>query len=405
MICSICSLLCDSDNLDEIQCIKRSAALARLDSIRGAVEGPLDTNVNSAARLKATNERLVESASLLKSAKRILITGRIASVATARSAVAFAKSHNATIDCAESGHVFKNILAIQRGGIYSVSLAEAREHTDLFLVIGNDSMQVAIPRMPLALSNGKPRSQTVLLLGDFGTAAAEQWHKAGFDTWTVPCDLENVPNALAKWFQWSEGMPRDGVDESSGVGPLFARLRQAMYTTVVWSAESLQMEQADLWVERLLQWVAGRNEKNRCAALPWLSLDGTFQQVCTWLTGFPGRIDFRNGVPDYDPHKYSYQQWIERTPDANCNESVIVLIDETLAPGDFLKPLEIQAAEGYSVIKLTARSEHFPTAVAGVETIDDMFRADQTVLARVLPSCERRSWVRPASDYLERLSK
>ena len=389
MICPFCSLLCDADDLREIHCERRVASLTQFHSIRPTTSLPHQPDLLP----------------LLRSAKRILVTGRIASVETARAAVAFASKFNATIDCAESGHVFKNVLAIQRSGLNSISLAEARELTDVFIIVGDDHFQTTVPRLPIALSNGKARAQTVLLLGDFTNESAEQWQKAGFDTWTVPCELSSVPSALSHWSLWMDALSKDAHFEVSGANPLFERMRNANYTSVVWSAENLRMAQADLWVERLLQWIANRNETNRCAALPWASTDGTFQQVCTWLTGFPGRVAFKDGVPSYDPHKNSYEQWIECTPMHAHDESVIVLVDETINSLPFLKQHQSQAVQGTSLIELTPSSVRFPTKVTGLEENADMFRADQCLLARVEAAYSPRPFVKSASDWLEELSK
>jgi len=336
-------------------------------------------------------------------------------VETARAAVAFASKFNAAIDCAESGHVFKNVLAIQRSGLNSVSLAEARELTDVYIIVGDDHFQTTVPRLPMALSNGQANAQTVLLLGNFSSASAEQWTKAGFDTWTIPCELSSVPSALSHWSFWMDASSEqmggahptvdDISNESPGMdsNPLFTRMRNANYTTVVWSAENLQMAQADLWVERLLQWIASRNETNRCAALPWSSTDGTFQQVCTWLTGFPGRVAFRNGIPSYDPHKNSYEQWMECTAINPREESVIILIDETVNSLPFLD--RSQALQRSLLFELTPSSAQFPTKVAGIEEKTDLFRADQCLLARAEAAYCPRPFAESASDWLRELSR
>ena len=389
MICPLCSLLCDADDLEDIHCERRVASLAQFHLIRPTTSPPHQPDLFP----------------LLRSAKRILVTGRIACVETARAAVSFASKFNATIDCAESGHVFKNVLAIQRSGLNSISLAEARELTDVFIIVGDDHFQSTVPRLPPALSNGKALAQTVLLLGDFTNESAEQWKKAGFDTWAVPCELSTVPSALSHRSLWMDTLSKDTHCEVSGANPLFERMRNAKYTTVVWSTENLEMVQADLWVERLLQWIASRNETNRCSALPWASSDGTFQQVCTWLTGFPGRVDFRDGVPNYDPNKNSYEHWIECTPMDAHEESVIVLIDETVNSTPFLKQHQSQAVQGTSLIELTPSSVRFPTQVAGLEDNADMFRADQCLLARVEATTCPRPFAKSAADWLKELSK
>ncbi len=389
MICPFCSLLCDADDLREIQCERRMASLAQYDSLS------LGTSLPKPASIPQ----------LLKSAKQILVTGRIASVETARAAVTFAVKFHATIDCAESGNVFKNILAIQRAGLNSVSLAEARDHTDVFIVVGNDGFQSAVPRLPLALSKSEFRSQTVLLLGDFGSAATEHWRLAGFDTWSVPCDLSAVPSSLAQFSRWLDCLTSDVQLQGSRTNLLFERMRHANYTTVVWSAANIDMAQADLWVERLLQWIASRNETTRCAALPWTSTDGTFQQVCTWLTGFPGRVRFLDGVPSYDPVQNSYEHWMDRTLKGAHEQSIIVLIDETINAQPFVKLQPYHAAATATWLELTPTSTRFPTAVSGLEMNASVFRADQCLLAHVEAERDPRPFVKSAVDWLEELSR
>lgn len=387
MICPFCSLLCDADDLNQVSCRRRESSLVEVTKMPVWHGSP------------NRDSELSNAIASLRSATRVLVTGRIASVQTARAAVAFAAKYHATIDCAEGGHAFKNILAIQRSGLNSVSLAEARDHSDVLIVVGDDGLLTKTPRMPFALANEKSDKRTVLLLGDFGDASMSRWREAGFDVWCVPCEMNAVPTALAQWSRWSDSNP----NAVSSAGPLFEQLAQARYTTVLWSAENLQIENADLWVERMLQWIATRNETARSAALPWSSMDGTFQQVCTWLTGFPGRIAFREGTPEYDPSRFSYQEWLAKKPTNENAKSVLVVIDETASPKPFLGDCDLPADT--RVIEVTGNSNTFPTAIAGVEVAADMFRADQTLLARVEPSVEPRSDAKSAAHWLEVLSR
>jgi len=419
MICPFCSLLCDADDLNEVCCSRRDSSLVEVTNIRLVSHGSTQRKIRSdseyregeatadpkpssaGASLSHPNHRQVDLPLqlALRAATRILVTGRIASVQTARAAIAFAAKYNATIDCAELGHAFKNIQAIQRSGLNSVSLAEARDHSDVFIIIGNDQLLTKTPRMPQARANEKETKRTVLLLGDFNNSSIASWKGAGFDVWFVPCEMSVIPTALAQWSSWSESNSND----ISGAGHLFECLAQAKYTTILWSAENLQLKNADLWVERLLQWIAARNQITRCAALPWSSLDGTFQQVCTWLTGFPGRIAFRDGVPEYDPYCFSYQDWLAKKPGSSKVKSVMVVIDETASATPFFDVSNLPT--NTEVLELTAKSDAFPTAIAGVEVAAELFRADQTLLARVEPSVEPRIDARSAALWLEAMSQ
>ena len=391
MICPFCSLLCDADDLTQVCCRRRESSLVEVTKIRSLPVWHGSPNRDP--------EFISNAIASLRCATRILVTGRIASVQTARAAVAFAAKYNATIDCAEGGHAFKNILAIQRSGLSSVSIAEARDHSDVLIVVGDDRLLTKTPRLPAALANEKGDKRTVVLLGDFSNSSASSWREAGFDVWCVPCELNAVPTALAQWSRWSDSTP----DAVSAAGPLFEQLAQARYTTLLWSAENLQMENADLWAERMLQWIATRNEFTRCVALPWSSMDGTFQQVCTWLTGFPGRVAFQEGTPEYNPSRFCYREWLGKKPTNEKVKPVLVIIDETASETPFLEASDLP--DDTQVIEVSAKSETFPTAISGVEVAADMFRADQTLLARVEPSVEPRLDAKSASFWLEELSR
>jgi len=404
MICSFCSLLCDADaahgdRTKVFDCSRRDQSIVRLSAIR---------ENQSAAPSELVERSLCEARAHLKAADRVLITGRIASVATARSAVRLAAELDATLDCAEEGHVFKNILAIQRSGLNSVSLAEARSMTDLFIVVGDDAMLDACPRMPMALQSDDGQQRMVLLLGSFRDESIQRWRESGFVVWSVECQISEVPKALNRCYEWVTGLRSTAANPGEGSFTLFDSMVRSRYTTVVWSAANLQVQQPDLWVERMLQWIASQNETTRCAAIPWSSLDGTFQQVCTWLTGFPGRIRFQGNVPHYDPGTSSYDHWMAGSGElvmgqVALDKSVVVVIDETATSTPFLPPLGWNA-QACRRIELTPESEVFKTAVAGAEVPAEVFRADQTVLARVEPFLAIGTHVRSASYWLEKLA-
>jgi hypothetical protein len=442
MICPFCSLLCDevdSQALDRLNCARRQNSLVHLRSLR-----------SEPTRCDDDQRDVDASRQALRSASHVLVTGRIASVETARAALQFAAKYNATIDCAEDGNVFKNTLAIQRSGMNSVSLAEARDLSDVFIVVGNDSLLQSVPRMPNALANTSQADRLVLLLGDYSDVSINAWNAVGFNTWQVPIELDRIPAALSQWSKWTEskhGLVK--LPETHCTHALFTSLHHAKYMTVIWSAETIRIEQADLWIESMLQWIASQNEHRRCTAIPWSSLDGTFQQVCTWTTGFPGRVYFRNGIPEYDPASNSYERWLRRHVGQTESKSVVVMIDETANPSSFAKqhhakwsapatkvagtfhvpfaePIAVPFAESLEPIasrtssnsnthwiELSGSSANFPTKIAGAEGTADMFRADQTVLARVRPPHEERSLdnsrqngqLKSASEWLEELSK
>jgi formylmethanofuran dehydrogenase subunit B len=389
-VCTFCSLLCDltpSPSVDQNDrdfgatfCSRRERewALYREHS-NSPMAGSLLPALDSEA-IRMVRHRLLQ-------AERVLVTGRIRSLESARSAIAVAERYRAILDVWESEPLFQMVQAIQRNGMHSVSLAEAREVSTLFIVIGDEGWLEEVPRLPVAMSPvgadleaGVP----MLLMGKWSAPAIAAWKGAGFDVIAIECDLQKVPGALA---QASRQATRWGWESRVGEW-----LQGSRYTTVVWSPRHLKesaegVSHGDLWAESMLQWIAQRNESQRAGALVWSSLEATFQQVCTWSTGFPGRVRFRELGIEYRPQEYSATRWLEESlsdPRALENSMVIWIDDSGEAlpdswvdghvPAVVVSPRPPVSSQG-SIVWL-------PASWSGIDHEDAYFRGDQTVLVR-----------------------
>lgn len=372
MICSFCSLLCDSSVHDLSECSKRKQSLAKLRSIQANRENP-------SPELKSvpTESMLFESRQKLRDAKYILFTGRIASVQTSRAAISLASQLNATVDFDEHGSIFQNVNAMQRSYYYGASIAEIRDHSDLMMVIDDGSLLAQFPSLPSTLRSFHSKLPMVFIYGRSTSSSMNAWRRCGFDVWSMDCEIESIPKAFAQWQQEY----REGNLIHANIDPLLQRIAKSTYTSIVWSARCLSLENCDLWIERMTEWIFRQNETRRCVGLSLCSLDGTFQQVCTWQTGFPCRVHFKNGQPNYDPILNEYKTWIKRH-NTLAKECVIVVVDETASSSQFDLPT---SSVGMEIINIANGKEGFPVAIAGQECGADLFRADLSVLARVEP--------------------
>jgi formylmethanofuran dehydrogenase subunit B len=393
MICSFCSLLCDG----HASCEKRNQSIERLQCI------PLSQRESKLVHAEAN---LTTAAQKLRLAKRVLLTGRIACVETARAAVLFASKFNATIDFAEAGDLFANVQAIQRIGFFGASLAEIRSHADLIVIVGSDSVLKDFPRLPQVLRCDTHAGRTVLLMGQFEPGAVGAFRDCGFNAWSIRCSQKEIPTALSQWSGRTGDSHLGGAQHSSCTQPLVEKMWSAKYVSVLWSTGGLDFDHRDLWVERLLEWIAQQNETRRCAGLPLSSLDGTFQQVCTWLTGFPGRVRFISGTPTYDPYANDYRRWVRQCMEFGAEGSMVLLVDETASASPFLLNDELVALEpAIDTIHISPASITFPIRLPGYELDSEMFRADQTVLARIRPGDMPNSPVPSAAQWLKRLMR
>jgi formylmethanofuran dehydrogenase subunit B len=327
-------------------------------------------------------------------ASSILVTGRIHCVESARASIELARRFDAAIDPWDSDPASDAISAMQRGGGYSVSLGEARDRADLWVVVGQDSLLEQTPRLASAMYRGE--SVPLLLLGRWSDASIQIFRDAGFDVICIECELEDLPKRLGQWARVGQ------MHSESQVGQW---LSGAKYTVLLYAPSALDVESRDLWIEALDRWVLQRNETTRAVTLSWGTLQSSFHQTCTWLTGFPGRIQFRQGIPQYDPHGYRAKDWVDRqtaNPQAK-SRSLLVWVDDSLEelPRELLELDLPKLIIGPNPGSSNQQADRWlPAGIVGVTHTVNMFRGDQTVLANVHCDCPPGSQM--PSQWLKR---
>ncbi|MEI6526125.1 MAG: hypothetical protein WCP62_08865 [Planctomycetota bacterium] len=392
-ICSFCSLVCElPDELHDLQklsvfCSKRDIQSKR---IAASLEG-LTTDLRQADG-EALSATLGRAIGLIRQAQSVLVTGRIHTVESARAAVELAQRLDGMVDPWDSDEAFDSILSMQRVGGYGVSLGEARDHSDLWIVVGDDRLLEQTPRLPHAMHRGE--SVPMLLIGRWSDASIQAWSEAGFDVLCIESGLEEIPKYLSQVSRLGSNY----CDSQTGRWILNAK-----YTSILYSPSALQVECRDLWIDLLSRWVLNRNETTRVATLAWGSLQSTFHQTCTWLTGFPGRIRFQNHQPSYDPHRHRAKDWCDRqsAQDTAAEKSLIIWIDDTLddLPTDFDASKLRRVIVGPNPPSTVSESQIWlPTGIAGTTFAANMFRGDQTILAKIpctdpLPSFTPSAWL------------
>lgn len=236
------------------------------------------------------NEALDEAVRVLRASRYTLLTGGMRDVETSRLALRLAREVHAVVDAWDSDPAFRYFQVMQRRGMIQTTLAETRERCNLLVIIGDDRLLEEYPLLPERLSLQCSDSQT-LLLGDWSEEARQRFEQAGHQALAIRSDWKKLPLSLL--IQDAFEGPRHWLGED----------RQWV---VAWSMRQLgQWDGVENWMERLAEFLMRRNQRVRCAALPLMGNHATFHQVCTWTTGFPGRIRFQDAGPLYDPHRLS----------------------------------------------------------------------------------------------------
>ena len=99
----------------------------------------------------------------------------------------------------------------------------------------------------------------------------------------------------------------DGVTLAE-IDALAERCRNAKYGVVVWAPPSLNFPYAELAVEQFTGLVEGPQPDHRASpglrsAAP--KARSRRRAVCTWISGYPLRVSYATGAPDYDPYRWA----------------------------------------------------------------------------------------------------
>jgi formylmethanofuran dehydrogenase subunit B len=398
MHCPHCSLFCDQ--LPVLQSCSLRASCETAAQRRMIVTG---TNTEPPS-LESLRESLTHASS-------ILVTGNLISVECSRAAIRFSNHYRAILDGWPSNQSGEYTQSLARVGMTSVSLSEAREITDCFVVVGNDRLTELFPKLSERLSTAKQSSCLVVLLGEFSERTISSWKAHFTNVWSVQCPLTSASTALQVLSP--SKLRDDPVNEPNAsaekVESLLDRVRGSRYTTMVWSSVSMELEALAPWIDQLSSWITEENESRRVASLHLALRTATFQQVCSWITGFPGRIQcLANGDVDYEPDMNTTKRWIEHyghDPDA-----VLVLVDESSFEPQLWTDSELSSLK-CKVVHLSSRPSslgnvtNLPCGRLGIDYVANVFRADGVVLARCeteTSSNDCRETPSPA-DWLERL--
>ncbi|NQZ52817.1 MAG: formylmethanofuran dehydrogenase subunit B [Piscirickettsiaceae bacterium] len=354
---------------------------------RAGFETPItDTSPRVKGKEASLEQAISHVADLLRESKQPVIAGMATDLNGARSAMALADKSRATIDNMDSAAGFRNTLVLQDTGWMVTTLTEVRNRVDLLLVVGSD-IEADFPRFyermvwnKESMFNQDIESREVVYLGKAPSgdvSTSPQGKKAQ----VLACDDADLPEVLSILRALVNGKiiqaKQVGGIAISVLATLAEQLKQAKYSVVVWSAENLDFDHAEVSVQTMCEMVKDLNLTTRSSGLPLGGKEGsiTANQVSAWQSGYPMRTNFNRGFPDYDPYLSDTQRmldndevdtllWIssfniERTP-PRSNATTVVL--------------------GRSGMTFETEPEVFiPVGTPGIDHVGRAFRCDGVV--------------------------
>jgi formylmethanofuran dehydrogenase subunit B len=288
------------------------------------------------------------------------------------------------------------------------TLTEARNRADLFIVAGSDVHQLH-PRFfervvcnEASMFSDDPQKRTVVFLGEGLDQSAVKGKRIG-EVMTLPVKADRIGEVLDAMRALNKGatitgdmiggLPRAAVED------LLTRCKAASYGVIVWAPPSLAFPNADLTVQAISEFIKDINLMSRFAGLSLGGNEGATSaaSVCTWQSGFPLRVSFASGKPDYDSERYSATRMLA------AKESDLLLwlasfspdlpVPETDVPTILLGTPSLKPARTPKV--------YIPVGTPGLDHTGTMVRVD-TVVSLPLRKL-RQSKLPRASDVLEKI--
>ena len=332
------------------------------------------------------DKAIKEAAQLLGKAKLPLYGGLATDVEGMRAVIALAERTSGIVDHALSEAQYRNFKVLQTTGWVMTTLTEARNRGDLFIIAGSD-VQALHPRFfetivspPASMFDVEAPKRTVVFIGKGLDRSGAKGSRIG-EVVTIACDDARAGEVVAlvrarlRGFRVKE--PKlDGVTLAD-IDALADRCRNAKYGVVVWAPPSLNFPFADLAVEQFAGLVKDLNHTIRFAGLSLGGAEGavTAGAVCTWISGYPLRVSYATGAPDYDPYRWSIGRMLQH------NEGDLLVwiasISPELAPPKTDLPTIVLGTPG---LKLAKEPDVFiPVGTPGVDHAGRLVRVDNVV--------------------------
>jgi len=298
-------------------------------------------------------------------------------------------------------------LVLADSGWMATTLGELKNRVEVLVSFGTD-IESNFPRFferfiwnAETLFGVDTKKREVIFIGKAPSGSAA-WSPDGRAPKILPCETNDLPQVAAALAALAADMPLQ-ADHVAGIPMIelkavIDRLKASTYGVVTWAAGQLDFPHAELTTQQLCKAVVSLNATTRCAVLPLGGQDGdrTASQVAAWISGFPTRVSYARGFPDYDPYHNSVSRLLANE-EADCLVWVSSLSVNPPPPSNI--PTIVFGRSG---MKFQQEPDVFiPVGVPGLDFSGLMYRCDNVV---AMPMYKLRESSLPrAADLLERL--
>jgi formylmethanofuran dehydrogenase subunit B len=350
-----------------------------------------DTQARVAGQNVSLEVASAKAAELLRNTRQPVFGGCATDVNGMRALLALADKSGAVVDSAAFNNARRNLLALQDSGWMNTTLAELKNRCDVLLIVGCD-LEAFAPRFferylwnEEAMFLGDTSNREIIYLGKAPSGNASTSPK-GRKATVLPCADADLPEVTAVLSALLKGRPLQAQSVAgialTDLQAIVDKLKAARYGVVLWGAGALAFEQAELTVQTICNIVRDVNlQGSRCSGFPLGGKEGdqTANQVCGWTTGYPARVNFARGYPEYDPYLYDTQAML-KNGEADALLWVQTFNTGVVPPQTALPTIVI----GRSGMKFDKEPDVFiPAGTPGIDHAGHAFRLDNVVAIRL----------------------
>jgi formylmethanofuran dehydrogenase subunit B len=410
--CPFCGLLCDdlevsrtgsTLNVVKNGCPRASAGFERvLPAAKPMVDGK-ETSLEAA---------IAAAAARIRAASLPLYGGMATDVEGARAVMSLADRTCGVVDHALSEGQYRNIKVVQTSGWIMSTLTETRNRADLIVIVGSDVHKLhsrffeRIVCPAQTMFEGVAQKRTIVFIGEGLDTSAAKGPRIG-EVITLPCPNSRLtellgvlsarlrgasikPTRVAEQKRggllsailpqsWTGTAP---VEEIAGVklaeiDAIVEKFKKADYGVMVWAPPAFNFPNADLAVHLISEIVKDLNVTTRFAGLSLGGNEGapSAASVATWQTGYPLRVSFANGKPEYDSYRYS----IGRMVAEDDGDLLVWLASFTtdIGPPSTRMPTIVLGTPGIRMSQPPA--VFIPVGTPGIDHAGTMIRCDNVV--------------------------
>ncbi|ODS01969.1 formylmethanofuran dehydrogenase [Methyloceanibacter superfactus] len=331
------------------------------------------------------SEAVAAAADLIGKSALPLYGGLATDVEGMRAAMALAERSGGVVDHALSEAQYRNFKVLQSVGWTLSTLTETRNRADLIIIAGTDVAalhqrffeRIVAPKESMFGVTAKKR--TVVIIGK-GLDQAARKASVG-KVVTLPCKPDQAGEVIGALRARLRGFSLDKLDiggvKLADIDALAELCREAKYGVVVWAPAAFDVPHGEMSVDQIAGLVKDLNTTSRFAGLPLGGAEGatTAASVATWQSGYPLRVSYASGAPEFDPYRYSIARMLE------AGEGDLLVWTSSyspeLAPPATKLPAIVLGTPG---IKLPQSTEVFiPIGTPGVDHAGRLIRVDAVV--------------------------